>query len=258
MKFRLGTTYGAVVVALLWCLPTALGQSVTISVTPVADTFVTAGTSTNLSGSNFGGAGVLAIAGRNAPNDEFESILRFDLEAVQQAFDQQFGEGQWLISSAELQLTLAEPDNPIFSPNRRGQFSILWRPDVSWIEGTGTPQSPATDGLTLNTLEGLFAALPDEQLGRFPYDTTHSGEMTYQLSLEPGFIADVQDGAGLNLSLVPSESNTSLLFNSIDYTLLANRPLLTITAVVPEPGTMVLGALGALGVYLSFLRARKI
>ena len=64
----------------------------------------------------------------------------------------------------------------------------------SWAEGTGTPASPGSTGITFTSLQSAFIGVDDEALGTFAYDGSTSGSFSYSLGLSPGFSADVLAG----------------------------------------------------------------
>jgi len=133
-------------------------HAATFGLNPALDAFVTTGPSGNLSGNNYGGAGALSVAAAGLSQGEFQSLLQFNLSAARNSFDTQFGIGQWSIQSVTLQLTATAPNNAIFNTSSAGQFSASWLQNDSWTEGTGTPQSPTTIGITFSTLNSFLSA----------------------------------------------------------------------------------------------------
>src|SRR5215510_11942429 len=83
----------------------------TFTLNPVADAFVTAAHPD----SNYGAAGGLAVSAPQLPNGEFQSVLRFDLQAAKASFDATYGVGQWTLQSITLRLSATSPNNPIFN-----------------------------------------------------------------------------------------------------------------------------------------------
>ena len=217
-------------------------SAATFSLNPSADTFVTSGPSGNLSGNNYGGAGALSVAAPGLAQGEFQSVLMFSLSGAKSSFDTQFGAGLWTIQSITLQLTAAPPNNAIFNASAAGHFTIARMQNDSWTEGTGTPQTPTTTGLTLSTLPN-FLGVADENLGTFSFNGATSGASTYTLGLTPSFSADALAGNTVSLRMLAADSTVSYLFDSRTFNTASARPLLTITAV-PEPGSLALGLLG--------------
>src|SRR5436190_22393788 len=89
-----------------------------------ADAFVASGPTGNLSGNNYGGGGALAVAASGLPNGEFQTLLKFDLSGARDAFNAQFGVGDWSIQSISLQLTSSPHNNAIYNPIAAGSFDI--------------------------------------------------------------------------------------------------------------------------------------
>ena len=220
---------------------------------PSADAFVFAG-EPNL---NYGGAGALAVSDPAQDQGEYQSLMRFDLSSARAAFDAQFGASGWRLESASLRLVTANPGNPIFNANAAGPFAVSWLQNDNWVEGAGTPNSPTTDGVTYNSLPSLLGPA-DEALGTFNFPGGTSGANTYALALPAGFAADAAAGNPVSLRLLPGADEASYVFNSRSIQTVANRPTLTLTAVVPEPGAAGAAAGAALAaVAASALAARR-
>jgi hypothetical protein len=203
----------------------------TATVNPIADAYVTSG----MPDANFGGAGALGVSAPGLPRGEFQTLMRFDLAAAKAGFDAAFGVGQWSIQSATLQLVTANPNNPAFNANVAGSFAVRWMTTDTWVEGTGGPSAPTSDGVTFNTLPS-FLNPADEAIGTFTFPGGTSGSNTYTLDLTNGFATDLAAGNNVSLRLLAADSSMSYLFNSRNFGTVANRPLLTVNAVaVPEP-----------------------
>jgi hypothetical protein len=244
------TTLNPLILALATALATAAfpAAAATFSLNPAADAFVTTGPTGNLSNSNYGGAGALSVAAPGLGRGEFQSVLRFDLSGARSFFDAQYGAGGWGLQSISLSFTATTPGNPIFNPTAAGQFDVSWLQNDSWIEGSGTPQSPSANGITFAALPGFLGA-GDENLGGFAFNGATSGTATYSLSLTPGFAADAAAGNLVSFRLFAADAAVSYLFDSGSFGTVAARPVLTITAI-PEPvvaSFLVLGALALAG-----------
>ena len=223
--------------ALLSLAPLAPGAVVTLN--PVADAFVTSAQPA----SNFGGGGALAISAPGLSAGELQSVLRFDTSSAFSSFNSTYGAGQWTIQSVTLQLTAAAPNNPVFNAQAAGQFIASWMQNNTWVEGSGTPQSPTTTGITFTTLPS-FEGSSDETLGTFSFGGATSGASVYSLALTTGFLSDVSSGGLASLRLYASGSTVSYVFNSRSFTTVANRPVLTITAVPSPAGIAMLTLAG--------------
>jgi hypothetical protein len=223
------------------CLTARPAAAATASVNPVADAYVTSG----VPDSNFGGAGALGISAPGLLHGEFQTLMRFDLAAAKASFDAVFGVGQWTIQSASLQLVTANPNNPAFNANVAGSFAARWMANDGWVEGTGGPGAPTSDGVTFNTLPSFLSAA-DEPVGSFNFPGGTSGSNAYALNLTSGFLADMTAGNNVSLRLLAADSSMSYLFNSRNFGTVANRPLLTINAVaIPEPSGLTVLVLGS-------------
>lgn len=225
---------------------TAQGVSgATATMIPTADSFVTTGSSGSLSGNNYGAGGNLGLSAPGSAQGEFQSVMQFDVSAAKAAFDAQYGAGVWSIQSVTLQLTANNPaNNPIYNPQAAGQFQISWMQNDSWVEGTGMPNMPTTDGITFTSLQNTYIGPNDEAVGTFSVGTAISGSSTYTLTLTSGFSADLLNGGLVGLRLSAADSSVSYLFNSRSFNQAASRPMLTISAV-PEPGAWMLALSGA-------------
>jgi uncharacterized protein (TIGR03382 family) len=235
----------------------APASAATFSLTPTADAFLTGGSNDPNAGSqtaNYGGAGALQVSAAGSTKGEIQSLLKFDLSAAKASFDATFGAGNWTVNSITLQLGTnfgvqgTQPNNPIFNSINGGLFKIDWMANDSWVEGTGTPASPTTNGVTFSDLAGLIGA-SDETLGTFTYTPVGNTnpptvpEASYALSLAPSFLADVTGGSIVSLRAYAGDAGVSYLFNSRSFS--GNQPTLVIDAV-PEPGAGTLLAMGTL------------
>jgi hypothetical protein len=201
-----------------------------------SDAFVTTGPTGNLSGNNYGGAGALGVSAPGLPKGEFQSVLQFDVSGAVNAFNNQYGAGNWRIQSVTLQLTATAPNNPIFNTSSAGQFQVDWMQNNSWAEGTGTPNAPTNNGITYSTLHSMFVGPNDESLGTFAFNGATNGAASFTLNLAPGLVSNLISGGDVSLDMFAADTNISYLFDSRNFGTAADRPLLTIDAV-PEPGS---------------------
>ena len=223
-----------------------VASAASVTLNPIHDTFVSSANPT----SNYGAAGALLIDSSKLSKGEFDSLLQFDLSSAKSSFDTAFGAGQWTISSITLQLFNANPMNPLFNSAAAGLFTLNWMPNDSWVEGTGTPATPTTDGITYNTLPGFLSA-SDESLGVFSFNGATTGSNTWSLNLTTNFLADATGGNVVSMVGLPDDSVVSYTTNSENFTTSTSRPVLTVTAqAVPEPaavGFLAIGAMTLLG-----------
>lgn len=222
------------------CLVLTAGAQVTNSVMASADAFVCTGSvnyesGADLTGLNFGDAGTLAIAPANAVKGEFRSVLRFSLTNVVSQFNTNFGPGQWTITGLTLKLTSnygvggVTPNNPIFNPINGGQFVIEWMADDGWVEGSGNPSQPTTDGITYAELPGYLAA-PHVPLCTNTYTPPGNNIPVYwTLPLQTNLVADVQAGGAVSFYFYAADTQVGYLFNSYKYGR-GNEPYLQVVA----------------------------
>src|SRR5438105_11218654 len=133
-----------------------LGHGAVVNLTPSADAFVTTGPANNLATNNYGGGGSAALSAPGLSKGEFQSVLRFDTSTAKTSFDALYGPGAWTLQSVTLQLTAATVNNTIFNANAAGSFGLSWMQNDSWVEGSGTPSTPGTVGITYDTLQSTF------------------------------------------------------------------------------------------------------
>jgi hypothetical protein len=214
---------------------------------PIADSFARAVAPT----SNFGGARAVVVAPPALSNGEHQGLMRFDLAPAKAAFEAQFGAGNWTVTSASLRLTTTPASSGNFNANAAGPINVSWMQNDAWVEGTGTPGSPTTDGITFNTLPS-FLSPGDQSMGTFNFPGGNSGANTYTLALPSGFTNDVLSGSLTSLRLFAGNDTVSFLFNSRNFATVSNRPVLVIDAV-PEPA-----AGGCLAMLAFTLRRRRV
>ncbi len=222
------------------------------SLSPVADTYV----SSNQPNNSFGQGGSVEVSASAQPNGEFQALLRFDLTSAKSLFDTTFGAGNWSVQSATLQLTPVAPVSPSYNPNTAGQFAVRWMENDSWIEGSGTPAGPGTDGITYTSLPPFLSAA-DQALGTFNYNGTNGSTSTNALASNSSFFSDLAGGGPVSLRLLAADSTVSMLFTSRNFGNPAVRPSLTVTATsIPEPSAILLVAACCGGSFFTKRRQR--
>jgi hypothetical protein len=229
-----------------------------VALNPQMDALVTTGPSGNLSVSNYGGAGALAISAPGSGKGEFQSVAEFNLSTAKSTFDSLYGVGSWTIQSITLQLNATPNNSPtFFNTTTAGQFNISLMQNNSWTEGNGTPATPSASGINYNTLQSTYINnATDQALGTFSFGGSTSGMNTYTLNLSSSLISDLDSGSDMTLHFYAADSVVSYLFNSENFGTSADRPLLTIT-VVPEPATLAVGVLGIVALGGRWFRNRR-
>ena len=222
-------------------LTSVVASAATISVSPLADTFVSSANPT----SNYGGAGALAVSGTGTAKAEFQTLLRFNTLAAKNSFDSTFAGSDWHIQSATLVLTSASANNALFNANAAGTLRIDWMSNDGWTEGTGGPSSPTTDGLTYSMLPALLSG-SDALLGSFSYNGSSSGAKLFTLNNASSFVSDITGGNDVTLRVYAGDSTVSSVSNSRNFPTASAQPVLMLTAV-PEPhAALLVMALSAL------------
>ena len=217
----------------------------TLSVTPTQDTTIATGTLSAFINNNYGGAGAFSVSGTGAGKGAADGVLSFNVSSITSGFDTQYGVGNWTINSVVLGLVAQAPgaNNLFNSSNVAGTFHVDWVSNNGWVEGTGTPNSPTTTGLTwANASLGTAESLGDQSY------TGGTGAMSFSLTPSAGLLGDINNGTTATLELSGVTTTMTGVFNSRSNGTSSNWPVLTITAsAVPEPGRMMLVILGALG-----------
>jgi hypothetical protein len=229
---------------LVLCLGSNTKAQVTYSGADYADAFLATGSSNNpeetdLTGLNFGAAGTLVVAPATSLKGEFQSVLKFNLSNAIALFNTNYGAGNWTITSLSLGLTSnygtngEQPKNVIFPMISTGKFVVEWLSNDDWVEGTGTPNLPTTDGVTYDSLSDLPTNLLSGSHDILCTNTyTPPGDyvpVTYPLPLHTSLVADVMGGGDVTLLLYAADNQIGYLFNSQNYGS-PDEPLINITA----------------------------
>ncbi len=169
---------------------------------------------------NYGGAGALSVSGTNAEvnnptNGAFDTFMRFNTAAMVSNFNSVFGPGNWAITSATLTLTEnPNPGNPVFNYGT-GAFEIRWIADDDWIEGTGTPNAPTTNGICYNDESTLLNPATDVSLGSFDFAGT--SPVVCPLPLPAAFVNNMEAGGEVGLFLTAIDPQIGFLFYSRNF-----------------------------------------
>jgi|SRR5271170_7377678 len=219
---------------LLFAVTADCSRAVIFTNSDDADTFVRS----NSPAANYGGAGALSVSGNTATNTSSvamgiaDTFLRFNTAAMVASFNLLFGAGNWVVSSAKLQVTeVAVPNNLIFDRGV-GRFNIFWIADDTWTEGTGTPMAPTTDGIAFNDETTLLTNTVN--LGVFT-NTGLNFTNLFSLALPAAFTSDLSAGGEVGFYLTAIDPQTGMTFNSRSFGTTAARPFLEISAA-PKPG----------------------
>jgi hypothetical protein len=210
-----------------------LSQTASVSVTPAADAFVRS----LAPQSNFGAAGALAVSGSGAVNGSgqqnglFDSLLRFPLAGVASSFNASFGTNGWVVMGATLTVTeSATPNNAVFNRGIRA-FEIRWIASDTWVEGSGTPNSPAADGVVYLDLSWVLNPALDLSLGRFT-NSGVSGPVSFPLPPAEPVVSTLSTGGNLNLYVTAASAPVGFTFNSRNFGTSSAWPSLQMTAAV--------------------------
>ena len=228
--------------ALLLCLGSIAGAQVIYSGTTSADAFLATGSPGNpegvdLTGLNFGGAGVLVVAPATSAKGEFQSVIRFNLTNAVGLFNTNYGAGNWTITGISLELTSnygtggVQPNNAIFPMINGGQFVIEWLATNGWVEGTGTPNLPTMDGVTYDSLPDLLSGGYEILCTNAYSPPGNNVPVAYSLPLNPNLVAEAAGGGDVTFLLYAADDQIGYLFNSYSYGR-GNEPLIHVTAVL--------------------------
>jgi hypothetical protein len=204
---------------------------------PDADAFVRAA-ATN---SNYGAAGALSVSGANATNSSgvivngaFDSFIRFNTAAMATNFNAVFGANNWAVSGARLVVTeIGAPPQTIFNRGK-GAFEIRWIANTNWIEGTGTPMIPTTDGIVYTNETTLLNSNTDASLGVFTNAGVNAVD-SFKLVLPAVFTGSLAAGGEVDLFLTAADLTIGFTMDSQNFGTASARPFLIISAV-PQPG----------------------
>jgi len=218
----------------------------TVSVAPDADTFLRSFAPTN----NYGAGGALSVSGSAAVNGTgdqnglFDTLMRFPVSNVVASLDAALGEQDWVVTEARLVVTeIAAPDNAIFNRGV-GAFEVRWIGADSWLEGTGKPVAPTTDGVAWQDLPSILDPSMDTSLGVFT-NTGADGQISFVLGKPDRFLADLRSGGELSLYLTAASPQVGFTFNSRNFGNTNAQPALEVTALPnPRPGIDSVAAAG--------------
>jgi hypothetical protein len=224
------------------CLVSSLRAQTTYSGMDYADAFLATGSpdnpdGTDLTGLNFGGAGTLVVAPATSIKGEFQSVLKFNLSNAVALFNTNYGVGNWSITAISLALTSnygtagVQPNNSIFPVISGGQFVIEWFSNNNWVEGTGNPNLPTTDGVTYDSLPSLLSGTNAIISTNAYVPPGNNVPVIYPLPLNPNLVANIAAGGDVSLLFYAADDQIGYLFNSYSFGH-GNEPLINVTAMV--------------------------
>jgi hypothetical protein len=220
--------------AWLWLFAaSSVTAQVVITNVPVADTFVRSLDPTH----NYGGAGALSVSGPIATNilgqqeGLLDSFMRFDVSSVVSNFNSIYGAGRWGVSSVILNVTeQTDVNNTVFNGGV-GPFEIRWIANDTWMEGTGKPNNPTTDGITYNDEPSLLNSNLDKSLGAF-FNGGTDGVLRLSLGMSSSFVSNLSTRNLVSLFLTATTNSTvGFTFHSRNFVDPTQFPFLEITAV---------------------------
>jgi len=224
----------------LLCLGSVAEAQVTNIVADYADAFLATGSTNNpdgdnLTAMNFGAAGTLVVASAAAGKGEFQSVLKFNVSNSVALFNSYYGPGNWTITGLALVLTSnygtdgVQPNNGIFPKISGGQFVIEWLADDDWVEGTGTPNLPTTDGVTYDSLPDLLSGASEILCTNLYKPPGNNVPIPYALPLTTNLVGKVSAGGDVTFLFRAADTQVGYLFNSINYGR-GNEPLFQVIA----------------------------
>jgi hypothetical protein len=211
-------------------------QTIEIVLAPAADAFVRSSAPTN----NYGAAGALAVSGSAAvnalgrQNGLFDTLIRFSTSALAGSLDAALGTNAWQITGATLRLTeVGAPVNAIFNRGV-GTFEVRWVAASTWLEGSGNPNAPATNGITYQNIPSILGPGAVAVLGQFTNGGS-DGALSLPLALADPFLGNLLSGVDLNLYLSAASDAVGFTCNSRENPAPGSRPSLAISAVSKRP-----------------------
>jgi hypothetical protein len=198
--------------------------------------------------SNYGGAGALSVSGPLAvngagfTNGAYDTFIRFNTGAMVSNFNSLFGTNNWVINNAKLRVTeTGAPANTNFNRGA-GSFEIRWIANDNWIEGTGMPNAPTTNGIFYTDETTLLNPATDATLGVFTNAGVDSAQ-SFSLGLPASFVSDMRAGGEVGLFLTAVSPGVGFTFNARNFTTNSARPFLEVSAI-PQPGISAISVSG--------------
>jgi hypothetical protein len=220
--------------ACLWLVGvSSVTAQIVLTNVPVADAFVRSLDPAH----NYGGAGALSVSGPIATNvigqqeGLLDSFLRFDVSGVVGNFNSIYGAGRWGISSAILNVTEQTDVNNTIFDGGVGSFEIRWIANTNWVEGTGKPNNPTTNGVTYAQESSILNSNLDKSLGTF-FNGGTNGVVRLSLGMSSSFVSNLSTGNLVSLFMTATmNSSVGFTFHSRDFVDPTQFPFLEITAI---------------------------
>jgi hypothetical protein len=196
------------------------------------------------------------VNGSGDQNGLSDTVMRFSLSNAVASFKSAFGGSDWALIAARLIATeMAVPDNAIFDRGV-GAFEIRWIANDNWLEGTGTPKAPTTNGVTWQDLALLLNPGIDQSLGIFT-NAGADGQVAFPLTLPDDFVTDLRSGGEVSLYLTATSPGVGFTFNSRNFGNTNAQPALELTAM-PTPRPLISLAPGRATISISFTVATNL
>jgi hypothetical protein len=116
-----------------------------------------------------------------------------------------------------------------------GAFEIRWLASDSWIEGTGIPITPTTNGVVWNDIPTLLNQGTDVPLGQF----TNSGadaRLSFDLFLKDPFLSDMRGGGHVTFYFTAISPQIGFTADSRSFVISNDLPVFEIVAAAnPHP-----------------------
>ncbi len=176
------------------------------------------------------------IEGANKSSYAAFGIARFDTSGIRDAFDSQYGAGNWKIDGVDL---LLYQSNAYFTTN--GDVNVMLSDDDT------TPFESLAYRVPVSTIG------KETQLASYRFTEVSSGYEEVHDITDPGLAAEILAGQTVTLVLREGDADVAATYAGYN-SYSADGPTLSVSASeIPEPATMSLLALGA----LAALRRRR-
>ena len=254
-RSRVGSALAAIIIS---SLPFAsFSQTANVTVNSSADAFVRSEDPTL----NYGAAGALSVSGSaatnaaGAQNGLFDTLVRFPTAAAAATMNSIYGSNLWKVTGVSLGLSEVGAPNDVNFNRGVGGFEIRWIAADFWLEGTGRPSFPTSDGVTYQDLPTVLNPAIDVSLGRFTNSGT-STPLSFALPAVGVLVSNITAGSEINLYLTAAAPSVGFTFNSHNYSVPGDWPVLRIAvAGAPTPVIDSISRTNLIGIALRFTTA---